>query len=66
MDDEQSLPEMPARNIGSFIIRGIGLGMAIGAGAGVAMNNLPVGVGGGIVVGAAIGVLIGRRKNVKE
>jgi len=62
MSDEKSSPDVPARKTGSFMVRGMGLGIAVGAG--VAMNNLPVGVGCGIVIGMAIGALIGRRKKM--
>jgi hypothetical protein len=40
----------------------LGIGVAIGAGIGVAIKNIAVGAGAGVAVGAAIGILLSRRK----
>lgn len=42
---------------------GLCLGVAIGAGIGIAMDNPAVGMGAGIALGVAIGLIRGRRQS---
>jgi len=52
---------MKNRSVG----RWVAIGTAVDAGVGVAVRNLAVGVGGGIAVGAVVGLLLARRAEPK-
>ena len=44
-----------------FAPQWIGIGVAIGAGLGVAFDNIPVGTGMGVALGVMLGAVLGRR-----
>jgi hypothetical protein len=51
----------------SFIGFGLAVGVAIGAGLGVALDNLAVGIGLGVAIGAGLGIAIdGRRRKARD
>jgi hypothetical protein len=43
----------------------VGIGLAIGAGVGLALHDLPLGIGAGMLVGAIISIMQ-KRKNDQE
>ena len=56
MTNGEQPEEKPVRTLGRWIAIGVG----IVAGAGVALDNIAIGMGVGIALGAAIGVILSR------
>ena len=63
--DTLPMPHHPPLETRSYVGIGLCLGVAIGAGLGVALGNLALGMGPGIAVGAALGLMAARRARSK-
>ena len=64
VDDEQK--EIRERYLGHGLVWGATLGLAIGAGLGVALGNLAWGIGIGLSVGTGIGIALGAARGNKH